>query len=320
MQTQENKKIVLVTGIGGPAGVNTVRLLKDEPDVFVIGCDIDENSSGRFFVDVFLVSPNVSEKSEYEAWIRKTVEEHSVDILIPTVHEELPVLLVFKDTLPCTVVMSEAEAIAVGDDKKIAYEWAEKNIPEHAIKWTVLSAWTPQWSDQAQQFIKPRQGRGTRGCSVVSKDEIFNLQKLSLDPESLIVMELVEGIEWTVDAYIGGDGTLVYTVPRERLGLAGGISIKGKTVKHQAVLDATKKVLSTLSCAGPVCVQFKADQEGTPRFIEINPRLSGGLPISVAAGINPVKNMLREHTGERLEEQEWSEVTVLGYYEYKKLD
>lgn len=309
-------KNILVTGVGGPAGINAARLFKKEENVQIIGCDIDENSTGKFFVDTFLISPRASESDAYEKWMRETVKKYEIDILIPTVHDELPILRTFCDDLPCEVIISESNVIALGDDKKLTYEWAEKNLPQNIIRNVLLSEWTEGWSSDNEQFIKPRKGRGARGCKVVTKDELVWLKAHTKDTDSYIVMENMPGTEWTVDAYVGRDGTHVYTVARERMGLAGGISIKGRTVKNEAVLNVTKMMLDALQCRGPVCIQWKEDSEGTPRLIEINPRLSGGLLISVHAGVNPISNILREHKGEKLERQMWNEVTVLGYYEY----
>lgn len=315
----ENKKInILVTGVGGPAGINACRLLQEETDVYVVGCDIDELSTGRFFVDEFYVCPRVA-SSEYESWVRDAVIKYKIDILLPTVHEELPVLRAFSDDLSCKTIISPLEALQIGDDKKLMYEWMDAYMPEYQAKWTTLREWTTDLLAADEQFLKPRKGRGARGCKVATKAELSWLQENTEDPENFIIMETLPGTEWTVDCYVGQDGQIVYTMVRERVGLAGGISIKGKTVKNEAVIDATRAMLSKLECRGPVLIQWKADASGQPKLIEINPRLSGGLMISKAAGVNPINNMLREYRGETLDAQGWEEVTVLGYLDYKEM-
>lgn len=320
MESKDKKLNILVTGVGGPAGINSSRLLQDETGVHVIGCDIDEYSTGRFFVDEFLICPRVSDAAAYEAWIREIVSEHAIDILIPTVHEELPVLRAFSDELSCTVAISPMETLLIGDDKKLMYEWMDAHMPEHVAKWTTLKDWTPEWSGEDEQFIKPRQGRGGRGCRVATPAEISFLKDQDEALDSTLIMSSLPGTEWTVDAYVGQDGRIVYTMVRERMGLAGGISIKGRTAKNQAVIDATREMLGKLSCRGPALIQWKADQDGVPKLVEINPRFSGGLMISRAAGVNPISNIIREHKGETLTEQDWREVTVLGYLDYKVLE
>lgn len=319
MEEGNEKLNILVTGVGGPAGINACRLLKEESDVHVVGCDIDEYATGRFFVDEFLIAPRADATDAYEAWLRNTISAHKIDILIPTVHEELPVLRAFSDELPCSVAISPMETLRIGDDKKLMYEWMDEHMPEHVAKWTTLTQWTPGWSKENIQFIKPRKGRGARGCRAATPAEIAFLRSQTKETDGVLVMESLPGTEWTVDAYVGKGGEIVYTMVRERMGLAGGISIKGKTVKNEAIIDATRTMLDALSCRGPVLIQWKADATGNPKLVEVNPRLSGGLMISKAAGVNPISNIIREHRGEQLAPQDWKEVTVLGYLDYKTL-
>jgi carbamoyl-phosphate synthase large subunit len=314
-----NNQIVLVTGVGGPAGINAVRLLKAIPGTRVIGCDIDELSAGRFFVDEFLIAPRVTDREAYVSWVTKTVAEYGISLCVPTVHEELPLMADLALSLPCPVLISRPEAIAFGEDKHRLYQWATTELAAHAIPAVLLSDWTSQWLADDMQFIKPRQGRGGRGCQKMTKTELVALQASTTTPDEYIVMEYMPGTEWTVDAYQGKDGTMVYVVPRERIGLAGGISIKGRTVRNETLITLSTEVCQAIGFYGPVCLQWRADAAGTPRLIEINPRLSGGLPITVAAGVNPIVAVLSEIRGEVAQPQSWEEVTVIGHFEYKKL-
>lgn len=316
---QIDKIIVLVTGVGGPAGINAARLLRDIPGVFVIGCDIDELSAGRFFVDEFCISPRVSDRVLYEAWITDIIAQKHVAIFLPTVHEELPVVSALSNTLSCLTIVSNTEAIALGDDKVSLYRYIETRFPSHTIPWCLLTDWHTNWLPDEVQFIKPRQGRGGRGCIKITKSELAALKVRGTDTNDLIVMQYMPGTEWTVDAYRARNGNMVYVVPRERVGLAGGISIKGKTVRHEKLIELTTDICNQIGFFGPVCVQWRADSNGVPHLLEINPRLSGGLPITVASGVNPVKAILAEYNGEEPVVQSWEEVTIVGYFEYKKM-
>lgn len=317
----ESKKQIniLVTGVGGPAGINISRLLKDFSQITVFGCDMDEMASGQVLTDTFRVAPAVRDTVAYKDWMERTVADHSIDIVIPTVHEELRVLRTFSDDLPAYVPLSGQEELLLGDEKLRMYAWAATHLPHNYIPYTTLATWTPSFSASETLFLKPNQGRGARGCRSVSQDELPEIQEHTTNPENWIVMELMPGKEWTVDAYIDADGDITYLTPRVRLGLVGGISIKGETIRDQAVIAATELMLSKLHCRGPICIQWKADADGIPRLIEMNPRLSGGLPISVAGGINPAKALLEEFAGKKPEKQEWKEVKVLGYYSYHTL-
>jgi len=316
MQPKSKIKI-LVTGVGGPAGINIARLLRERDDVVVTGCDVDSTAAGQFLVDTFLVAPFVRETEKYKSWMIEASK--NVDIVIPTVDEELAVLATFASELTAFIPLSLQATLEIAADKLSAYQWALEHIPEYAPKFVSLSDWSPSWSDAEMLFIKPRHGRGGRGCRLLKPTELMYLKQHETDLSDFIVMEYLPGTEWTVDAYVAKNGEIVYLVPRERLGLSGGISIKGRTVKNEAVIEATKALIAQLDMAGPVCIQWKADAQGQPKFVEINPRLSGGLMITVTAGVDPAAAIVAETRGEVLTVQDWQEVTVVGHFEYKQL-
>jgi carbamoyl-phosphate synthase large subunit len=195
----------------------------------------------------------------------------------------------------------------------------KNNLKDYTPNFISLSEWTPLWESASEFFIKPRVGRGGRGCRVVSRDELIFLKEKSTTPADFVVMEVLPGTEWTVDVYIGKTRQIVYIVVRESLGLAGGISIKGRTVHHKELIQKTKELLTKLEVSGPACIQWKADSAGVPRFVEINPRFSGGLMISVAAGVDPAAAIVADIEKVDLDEQSWNETTVIGYLEYSEL-
>ena len=253
---QNHKIKILVTGVGGPAGINVVRLLKERSDVEVTGCDVDATASGQHFVDYFVIAPFVRDAVAYKEWMLSIVHEQGFDIVIPTVDEELSLLATFVSELNAFVPLSPLETLSLCADKYAAYAWVEEHLPHYAAANILLKEWTPEWKDDAEFFIKPRGGRGGRGCRVVKKDELVWLKEYDSNPEDFIVMECLPGTEWTVDAYIGKNGKIVYLTPRERTGLIGGISIKGETVRHGGVIEATKRLISQLAMVGPVCIQI----------------------------------------------------------------
>lgn len=308
------KHTVLVSGVGGPAGINAARLLRAAGGVRIIGADIDPLAAGQSFVDTFLLAPRVADEAVYLAWLQTTIATEAVTVFLPTVHEELPLVVRYRNHLPYTVI-SDERAVTMGDDKVALYAWMATHMPESMIPWCLLKDWSPDWLVDEVQFMKPRRGRGARGCTTITKADLVHLQATG-DGDNTIVMAFMPGTEWTVDAYRAHDGTMVYVVPRERVGLAGGISIKGRTVKHALLEALTTELATALSCYGPICVQWRADAAGVPRLLEINPRLSGGLPITVAAGVNPITAILAEASGETPVGQPWQEVTVVGHFEY----
>ena len=57
---------------------------------------------------------------------------------------------------------------------------------------------------------------------------------------------------------------------------------------------------NALKFIGPINIQFKLDSQGIPKLVEINPRLSGGFPITAASGINTLELLYKLIKGERI--------------------
>jgi len=105
-----------------------------------------------------------------------------------------------------------------------------------------------------------------------------------------IIQEFLPGPEITVDAIVGRSGELLAVIQRKRLMIRSGEVSRGMTVFEPEVDSLARSVVGELRPLGPVTIQAMWDGE---RFCvnEINARMGGGLPLSVAAGV-PVAELL----------------------------
>jgi carbamoyl-phosphate synthase large subunit len=317
MLPAKNKKIkVMVSGAGGPAGVNVCKLLKKYSAKFEIyACDISPNAAGKKFADHFVVCPYVEEKKALK-WFSEYIEKNKIVFLIPTVAETLVEMEALQEKVEKTtkIIISDHETIYICHEKDKLYEWMEKNFGEYMGKWQKLDKF-PVWKEE-EYFIKPIIGRGSRGCRNVSAKELKDLLKNKKEEmRKYVAMEVLPGREWTVDCYVNADGTFSYIVPRLRLGLSGGISSLGKTDKNLKVIEQTKKILEKLKCRGPVFVQWKEDKNRKPKMVEINPRASGGLAITALSGGNMAESLMAEIKNKPICNKPWKEITVVRYFE-----
>jgi carbamoyl-phosphate synthase large subunit len=165
-------------------------------------------------------------------------------------------------------------------------------------------------------IVKPRFGRGSR--DVYTADDSRDLAWALRRVDQPIVQTRVTGREFTVDALVDPYGTLAGAVPRWRLETKAGISTKGRTFSDDVLVGRTEEVLAAVGLTGPANVQGFVDDAGTITFIEVNPRFSGGLPLSIAAGADLVGEYLRGVLGlpirpERLTYR--SGVTMIRHFE-----
>jgi len=111
------------------------------------------------------------------------------------------------------------------------------------------------------------------------------------------VQTRADGREFTCDALMDATGAMVGASARWRLETRGGISTKGETFENDEVTHLCEQVLKSVRLIGPANVQGFVDGDGGVVIHEVNPRFSGGLPLSLHAGADLVEEYLRAIMG-----------------------
>ena len=92
---------------------------------------------------------------------------------------------------------------------------------------------------------------------------------------------------YTVDVLCSFDeAKAYYAVPRKRLAVRGGEVSRGIIERDSELEALAMKIAEGFDCRGPVTVQFRKEADGSYVAMELNARVGGGLPLSIAAGAN----------------------------------
>ena len=108
---------ILVTAAGGPAGINTLRLLSAYPHLELYGVDIDPHSAGRVFAKEFAVMASFRDSAQYEVDLRMLILKWNIDVLIPTLADELHAIQSILAGVDVHIVISPEEVTALCADK-----------------------------------------------------------------------------------------------------------------------------------------------------------------------------------------------------------
>jgi carbamoyl-phosphate synthase large subunit len=281
----------LVTGAGGPAGTNIINYFPKTETV--IACDADPGARkrlariGKGRIKFYRVP--LARDDSFQSELTKIVDSEKPDYIIPTVDEELAVLSESNAAFMNRVIISPPKTIKTCLDKKNLYDFFEG---EPFCPFFV-SAYNRSQLEEAFEdrplFMKPRVGRGSRGTDYFDNVEAVPDKLINTDN---IFCEFLPGQEYTADVMCDMKGKPLVIVPRKRLDTEQGISVLGETEKRADLIEIIKEICGELVFVGGANMQFKLDCEGKPKLVEVNPRFSGGLPITVAAGINPVEIMV----------------------------
>lgn len=262
---------VLVEGIGSMV-FNTQLKYYKAMNWNLIGIDLHRQSAGWYTVDKAYLVPGYSEPNCFDV-IEEIIQKERINLVFPTVNEGLlqwsKRKQEYKEKYDTDVLLSDEKVVFTCVDKWETYRFfIENGIP------TPKTALGPDYD-----LLKPRTGRGSQG--IYLKDEL----KTGIRLEDYISQELVSGEEYTVDILCDFNSRPVYIIPRKRVGVESGVSVKGQTVYDPIIIDFCKKIVERLKPVGIINIQcFK---EGDKiYFIEINPRLAGGASLSFAASDN----------------------------------
>lgn len=277
---------VLVTGVGGPAGVSVVNALM-RAGTRTVAVDCDASAAGLSLGDASGVVPAARDPKFVDALCEVAISL-GADAIVSTVAEELLELGTRAEELAdkgiAIWVPSPAVVERCSDKAVFAATLTEAGIATPATG-VAASEVSGPW------IVKPRRGRGSRDvypCD--SADEVEWALLRVTDP---IVQTRLSGREFTVDALVDRDGRFAGGVPRWRLETRGGISTKGETFGDDRVLVGAAAVLDAVGLRGVACVQGFVTHSDEVVFVECNPRFSGGLPLSLAAGADLVGEYVR---------------------------
>jgi carbamoyl-phosphate synthase large subunit len=272
------------------------RALRQSGGGRVIVTDVNPLSPAVRLADAaFRVS--LASDAHYIPEILQIASAERVNLVVPTIDDELPL---FSAAIPqfnaagIRVAVSPLWTTLLCNDKYATCRALEqKGIAAAA---SFLPETLPE-DVSLPLFIKPRWGRGGVGAFPIrSRRELAFFLDYVPDP---LIQEYLEGPEFTIDMLCDFAGRPLSIVPRERVVIRAGVIDRGRTVKEPALLAIAEACAAALPCAGAVNIQCRV-VDGRPIVFEINPRFSGGIPLTIEAGADFPAMLVRLAAGQRV--------------------
>ncbi|MCL0059467.1 ATP-grasp domain-containing protein [Dehalococcoidia bacterium] len=262
--------------------------------VKIIGMDSNPLSFGLYILKKSYVIPR-GDDPNFITEILKIIDIEQPNAILSGPEEELLILSKNKRKIEergTLLLCPDYEYVEICVDKKKTNEVFERiGIPTPEIFTDIDSVEFPC-------IIKPRFGRGSSDVYIAkNKDDLYFYLKKVNEP---IIQEFIQGEEYTVDILADKGGNALSVIPRLRLGVESGISVKGKTVYDKEIIDYCKKITKELKLFGPSCIQCIRNDEGV-RFIEVNTRFGGGSILSIKADPTIIPNLIKMIKGEKPE-------------------
>jgi carbamoyl-phosphate synthase large subunit len=307
---------VMITAGGTVTAQSLVKALhEDGRAAFIAVGDMSPLCATKAFVDEFVKLPAASHPDFAQSCL-EAARRMKIDLVVP--------LIVESEFLPLDAARERFEAIGVriltpprdivlriGDKLEFAKFLRDAGVPGPATQPYTESVEI----DRFPVYLKPRWGSGSVGTARFESPH--SLHEAARGRDGLIVQEAVYGSEFTVDAFAAEPGRVVAAVPRERIAVKAGVSVKGRTYRHPRIEGIVRRVVEKSRIAGPANVQGMLRADGSFSIIEMNPRFSGTLALTTAAGINFASLMLDALEGKAIPDllgQHEDGLTMMRYW------
>jgi carbamoyl-phosphate synthase large subunit len=249
----------------------------------IVATDTDALAPALQLADVPVLVPPTAAEGYLRALVG-TCERERIGLVLPLIDPDIPVLARNRERIEATgarlAVVSDAAATVTMD------KWLTAGFFRD-IGLATPPSWLPGQLDPGSAnyplIIKPR--TGSAGQNVFRATNSRELAFFSDYVSNCIVQEFLPGPEITSDVACDTEGRVLAIVSRRRIQVRGGEVSKGVTIHDERIISACTLIASKLPAIGPMTVQCMM-RDDAPVYTEINARLGGGLPLSIAAGVD----------------------------------
>ena len=255
--------------------------------------DVTSASSGMQVSDKGFIVPRAGNIT-YIPTIKDIVRENDIGLIIPLTDLDLRSLSRRRDEfaeLGCTIMIGPEQTIRLCRDKK--------RFSDHLVQAGLSTIRTFALGQFRREqfypcFIKPLRGSAGLGTAMIKSGRELRAHVHTFG-DQLLVQDYVPGQEFTDDVYRTREGDVKTIVPRQRLLVRSGEVDQGVTIYDQEIIDMTLKLVDIMDGLwGVFCCQCRRPDGDAPHFFELNPRFGGGVPLSLAAGVDLPLYLLQE--------------------------
>jgi carbamoyl-phosphate synthase large subunit len=250
----------------------------------IIGVDANQLSPAFYVTDKSYKICTIEEDS-YIPSLLDICKNESINLILSFIDTDLFKLAENKELFQrqgIFAMISSTEVIRLARDKKMTLDFFKKNDICTPRCWNYEEAISQK---PYPLLVKPIDGSASNKVYRIENEKDLRFYYESV-PKPLL-LDYVQGYEYTIDIFINTEKKVKAIVPRKRLEIREGEVSKSRITLEPKIIEAGEKVgraLAKIGGLGMINSQCIVDEQGRVKFIEINPRFGGGCPLSLEAG------------------------------------
>jgi len=305
---------VLLTSAGGLTGVFLSKHYKKTSDYQIIGVDMSEINPLKKWVNVFYKVPSVKDDN-FLSIIKDIIHKEEIDILVPVSSYDIDFFsrsstqIELKGTKILTMDYNDHIKL---HDKKLCYKYLEN------IGISAPSIYANISEIQYPCIIKPRRSSGSKNTVILYDDTDYKYWSNKIQDN--IIIQYLEGSEFTVDCLFDEFGNCLGANVRERLKTTGGGATVARINNSIKIDEIIEKLENTKTVKGPINFQFKILPNNELCVFDFNTRFaSGGLALTVESGFDIPNLLVQMLKGDKVKKwkskPENNGLTMVRYYD-----
>ena len=250
----------------------------------IYGTEIEKKTPSLYFCDHYFMVPPTKSKLYPDAII-KILGDHNIDAILPGNDLDLE----FLSGLDLPNELKHVQLLFSGRDQTQTF--LSKTKSSHLFRRLGLTV--PEVYERPEEatfpcILKEDRGFGSRGQFIITdqRDLEANYHKLC-EP---FLQKYIEGEEFTIDVFSDPHNKPINILPRIREKVRSGVSDVGSVFLDQSLLDLLTPKIQKFKLKGPWNIQC-IQSTGIYYFLEVNPRFSGGIPLTIEAGMDFCQNL-----------------------------
>lgn len=320
---------VLLTASGSQFAPGIIRCLKnnEERNIRVIGCDMSDDPTCKYLVDKFYKVPS-AKHNDFASTVVNICKEEGVDIYLPQMSAELPVLLAHLEEFEkvgTVVSLTCHDTLSIANDKLKLFEHLKIHgieIP-HFVRVDSIDGFEVALKElgypQKPVCMKVPDSSGSKGIRVidanksrfdifvsekpsslvVSKEDMISTLMQAKDFPSLLLMEYMPGDEYTI-GLVADKGKVLYMGGRRSPVMQMSIAQESIVEYNERAYSIASQVVESLQLDGNIGMDFMFDENGVAQLMEINPRIDATVSLFAAAGLNLPYLRIKQLLGDEL--------------------
>jgi hypothetical protein len=227
--------------------------------------------------DAFFQVPRADEDG-FASAIVDIIRREKVDCYIPLLNAEIERAHEFASDIVGVDVWSSAVAASLCANKVRSAEWlTDIGVP---VPRTYPAG---TWSSAQNYFVKPIDGFGSRSAGVMTGEQLTAVAEI--ERPGLIVQDVCEPPEITIDSFFDADRGFGRAIMRERIETKAGVCTKARVFEDELLAEYARKIGEASGQRGTICFQAMRTQDGWA-VTDLNFRPGAGTALTCAAGVD----------------------------------